>query len=330
MEKYKWGDMMKVLILGGALNHEGADSAFAKLTSQTDDDFIFNRDDLTDEELAEVEVILGSAPGVLERIFSLPSSNLKWIQAFSAGVDYYPLEQLAKRKILLSNVSGIHAEPIAETVFGLILGQLRGIKAAVENQQHSNWDPDSSHYMVLSGKKLAVFGTGHIGTRVAELGRAFKMETIGVNHSGHRATGFEQTEAINELGPAVLNADVIVNTLPLTRKTHSLYDSAFFAKLTAAPLFISIDRGPSVVTEDLIKALNDGQVGAAGLDVTDPEPLPSDSPLWHMKNVTITPHVSGLYQEYVRDVVHIFKENLYQYKKDGTLARNEVDMKKGY
>lgn len=330
MEKCERGGMMKILILGGALNHEGANSAFEKLTSLTDDDFIFNSDNLTDAELADVEVILGNAPGILDRIFSLKKSNLKWIQAFSAGVDYYPLEKLRKKQILLSNVSGIHAEPIAETVFGLILGQLRGIKAAVENQQHNSWDPDSSNYTTLNGRKLAVFGTGHIGTRIAELGRAFKMQAVGVNHSGHLAEGFDQTYSIHKMDATVLDADIVVNTLPLTSETQGLYNSAFFDKLTNAPLFITIGRGPSVVTDALIQALRKGTVGAAGLDVTDPEPLPSDSPLWQMKNVIITPHVSGLYQEYAEDVVQIFSENLQQYRKSGTLVRNEVDLKKGY
>lgn len=77
---------------------------------------------------------MGSAPKVLERIFSLPHSQLKWIQAFSAGVDYYPLDELKKREILLSNVSGIHAEPIAETVIGMMLAQVRVIKPAIQNQ----------------------------------------------------------------------------------------------------------------------------------------------------------------------------------------------------
>lgn len=321
---------MKILILGGALDHADSDGALHELTSLTNDEFFFNSEELTDDQLAQVEVILGSAPKVLERIFSLPQSQLKWIQAFSAGVDYYPLDELKKRGILLSNVSGIHAEPIAETVIGMMLAQIRGLKSAVQNQQQNIWQSNGANYTLLRDKKLAVFGTGHIATRIAELGQAFKMTTVGVNHSGHKATGFAKTQAITHLDETVLNADVIVNTLPLTEETKSLYNETFFAQLTNAPLFINIGRGLSVVTNDLINALKQGQVGAAGLDVTDPEPLPSDSELWQMENVMITPHVSGLYEEYVRDVVDIFAENLHQFQENETLARNEVNLEKGY
>lgn len=156
------------------------------------------------------------------------------------------------------------------------------------------------------------------------------MTTVGVNHSGHKATGFAKTRSIAHLDETVLNADVIVNTLPLTDETKGLYNENFFTQLTNSPLFINIGRGLSVVTGDLIKALKQGQVGVAGLDVTDPEPLPSDSELWQMENVMITPHVSGSYEEYVRDVVDIFAENLYQFKENETLARNEVNLERGY
>lgn len=321
---------MKILVLGGTLNHEGAKDALKKLAAESEHEYFFANDELSDQQLAEIDILLGNATGILDRIFSLEKPQLKWIQAFSAGVDYFPLDQLAKRQILLSNVSGIHAEPIAETVLGMMLSHFRGIKDAVVQQQKNHWQPADFGYTVLSDKKLAVIGTGHIGTRIAELGQAFRMETVGVNHSGHPADGFNQTLPLSQMTEAVKDAAVIVNTLPLTDETRGLYDAEFFAALETAPLFINIGRGPSVVTDDLVAALKAGQVSAAGLDVTAPEPLPEDSQLWQMDNVLITPHVSGLYQEYAQDVIKIFKENLQQYEVDGTLVRNEVDLKKGY
>ncbi|GBG94689.1 D-3-phosphoglycerate dehydrogenase [Ligilactobacillus salitolerans] len=322
---------MKILVLGGNLIHEGANEAFAQFEERTEDQVIFANESLTDEELSQVDIVLGNKAEMVERILSLPHSRLKWIQAFSAGVDYYPLAKFAHQGILLSNASGIHAEPIAETVFGIMLSQMRGIKEAVLNQADSKWDPSAGKFTLLSGKKMVVFGTGHIGSRIGELGQAFKMETIGINHSGHAAAGFNSTLPISEAAdPAIVQADVIVNALPLTKETKGFYDQKFFAKLKRSPLFVNIGRGPSVVTADLISALENGQVGEAGLDVADPEPLPADSPLWQMPNVLITPHVSGSYSNYVEGVLEIFEENLRQYHQDGTLVRNEVDLQKGY
>lgn len=321
---------MKILVLGGALNHEGSEKALAPLTADQNNEYYFPADDLTAEQLGEIEVILGNAKGILKRIFNLADPQLKWIQTFSAGVDYLPMTELADRKILLSNVSGIHAEPIAETVFGMILAHVRGIKPAVENQLNNDWQQADLSYTVIRGKKMVVIGTGHIGARIGALGQAFGMTTVGVNHSGHPVSGFDKTLALDQLRAAVKDADVLVNALPLTDETRAFYDEQFFAKLTAAPMFINIGRGPSVVTADLIEALKQGKLSAAGLDVTDPEPLPADNPLWQMKNVLITPHISGLYQAYAADVVQIFQENLEQYRKYGTLARNQVDLSRGY
>ncbi len=322
---------MKILALGGALDHEGTKQAFARLENDEDDQIYLDDSDLTDKQLSQIDILLGIKPGVLDRFFRLQESRLKWIQAYSAGVDYFPLAELEKRGILLSNVSGIHAEPIAETVLGLMLSQFRGLNCATINQLKSTWQPASSSYALLSGKTLVVFGTGHIGERVAELGKAFKMNVVGVNHSGHPVAAFSKTIAINDNeDPSLVNADVIVNALPLTKETTAFYDSQFFNRLESAPMFINIGRGPSVQTADLLAAVKTGKLGSAALDVTDPEPLPADDPLWQTPHVTITPHVSGMYHEYSSDVIRIFQQNLRQFKKDGTLARNQVDLDKGY
>jgi phosphoglycerate dehydrogenase-like enzyme len=124
-------------------------------------------------------------------------------------------------------------------------------------------------------------------------------------------------------------ADVIVNTLPLTADTRGIYDSKFFDAAKRGALFISVGRGASVVTADLIAALQDGRLGGAGLDVTDPEPLPADHPLWHAPNVLITPHVSAVVELGEEPRWLIVRENLRRYAAGGRLL-SEVDVKRGY
>lgn len=322
---------MKILILDSALPRGGFEKNLAKLVfADCNNEYYFSTDDLTEEQLEEIEVIFGDAKVILRRILNLTNPQLKWIQTFSAGVDYLPMTELLDRQILLSNASGVHAEPIAETTFGTILAHFRGIKQSFEKQLSKDWRQADVSYKIIRGKKMVVIGTGHIGERIGKLGQAFGMTTIGINHSGHSVPGFKKTMALDQLAAAVIDADVLVNALPLTDETRSFYDKQFFTKLTAAPMFINIGRGPSVVTTDLIAALNQGKLSAASLDVTDPEPLPPDSPLWQMKNVLITPHISGIYQEYAEDVIQIFQENLEQYRQDRTLSRNKVDLDRGY
>ncbi|MCH8632429.1 NAD(P)-dependent oxidoreductase [Lactiplantibacillus plantarum] len=303
----------------------------AKLVfADCNNEYYFSTNDLTEEQLEEIEVIFGDAKVILRRILNLTNPQLKWIQTFSAGVDYLPMTELLDRQILLSNASGVHAEPIAETTFGTILAHFRGIKQSFEKQLSKDWRQAGVSYKIIRGKKMVVIGTGHIGEWIGKLGQAFGMTTIGINHSGHSVPGFKKTMALDQLAAAVIDAYVLVNALPLTDETRNFYDKQFFTKLTAAPMFINIGRGPSVVTTDLIAALNQGKLSAASLDVTDPEPLPPDSPLWQMKNVLITPHISGIYQEYAEDVIQIFQENLEQYRQDRTLSRNKVDLDRGY
>ncbi|MBA1394048.1 hydroxyacid dehydrogenase, partial [Lactobacillus sp. XV13L] len=115
-----------------------------------------------------------------------------------------------------------------------------------------------------------------------------------------------------------------------TSATKDYFNAGFFKHLTKQPLFISIGRGPSTNTADLITALKKQQLSAAALDVTDPEPLPADNPLWQMGNVLISPHISGIYSEYTMEAIELFHTNLQYFHQDGTVAINQVDFNKGY
>lgn len=165
---------MNILILGSALPPGSFEKALATMVvADCNNEYYFFTDDLTEEQLEEFEVIFGDVKGILRRILNLTNPQLKWIRTFSARVDYLPMNPLVDRQILLSNASGIHAEPIAETACGTILVYLRGIKQSVEKQLSSDWRQADVSYNIIRGKKIIVIGTGHIGERIGELGQAF-------------------------------------------------------------------------------------------------------------------------------------------------------------
>lgn len=322
---------LNILILGSNIDGTRIADEINHLQLKATNHFIRDEANISDQELADVDIILGWDKPVVTKILAMPNAKLKWIQAYSAGVDYYPLQQLAKRNVLLSNVSGIHAEPISENVLGMILSFYRGIHTAATHQSSGQWTIPDHQLETIAGKKMVIFGTGHIGSRIAQLAAAFNLSITGVNHSGHPVKDFPATISIDALdSQPVREADIIVNTMPLTAQTTGFFNHSFFDLVDNQPLFVTIGRGPSTVTADLVLALQNHQIGGAALDVTDPEPLPSTSPLWQMPNVIITPHISGLYQNYFKDAINIFAENLKQFETDGILKRNEVNLSAGY
>ncbi|MHA8262218.1 NAD(P)-dependent oxidoreductase [Lactobacillaceae bacterium Melli_B3] len=299
--------------------------SFAK-NDNLDHDHIYY--DPKDVDLDSVDVFVGFDAQILNQILDSANSRLKWVQALSSGVDYFPLAKMKARNVMLTTVKGIHAEPIAESVIGMILSQYRFLEAAARAE---GWLKPTAPLKMIHGKQAVVFGTGYIGKRIAELLTAFGANVIGANSSGHPADGFKTTISSKDLSiDAIANADLLINALPLTSATKNMYNASFFKLLTNQPMFLSIGRGPSTNTADLLAAINNGQLGAAALDVTDPEPLPADHPLWKKPNVLITSHVSGIHAEYMDESLKIFEQNVAQFERNGQVVINEIDLNKGY
>ena len=307
-----------------------ADLATVKtgLAQVPDFTILVGSDALTDEQLASVEITLGWDQHLGQRLLNLPHHHLRWVQTFSAGVDYLPFAALKAADVIVSNVSGIHAVPISEFVMGGLLFHTRGLDFAVDNQQHAQWVRPRG-LSVLSGQQMLVYGTGHIGEAIAKLAQAFGMITVGVNHDGHPVANFDRTVDDQHSVAELTHSQVIVNVMPLTQETHHFFDAEFFSQLQNQPVFVNVGRGPSVDTQALIAALKT-QLSYAIIDVVDPEPLPADSPLWQAPNALVAPHISGLYANYGRDAMAIFTKNLKQFLVDGTLAQNQVDLNRGY
>ena len=286
---------------------------------------------LSEAEIPQVEIMLGWDPKVGNQILALENHSLKWIQANSAGVDYLDLAALHEQGILLSNMSGIHAIPIAESVLAMLLARYRGIQASIRSQEKNEWLAfEHVPYDELNGKKMLIIGPGKIGQRLALIVQGLGVNVSGMSRSGRQLEHFDVVYRQDTLQQHLGDFDIIVNILPLTNETHHYYNETFFNQVKPGASFINVGRGPSVDTDALIRALETQQLAFAGLDVFEEEPLAADSPLWQMENVLITPHISGLVRHFQKLISEIYSENLKSYLATQDLARNQVDLTSGY
>jgi len=260
------------------------------------------------------------------------AERLRWVQTFGAGVEWLLTPSLRGREdLVVTNASGIHAQPIAEHVFGLVLMFARQLHRAVRQQAARQWESTQLQTSVttLSGATLGIVGLGAIGRRIAEIAGAFGMRVTALKRSTESAPGVERVFGPGQLVPFLKEAEYIVNTLPLTSQTRGYFGPQEFASMRSDAVFINIGRGATVQTEALLRALQSGSIAGAALDVTDPEPLPGDHPLWVMDNVILTPHYAGAHPGYVQRASAIFLENLARFVAGNALT-NVVDKHAGY
>lgn len=256
-----------------------------------------------------------------------------WIQIFSAGAEScIAVEQVRNAKVVLTNMQKMSSPVLAEHAMAMLMSLGRGLVAYGKLMATGEWrrgGPEAPGMQKIAGKTLLVVGLGGIGTEVARRGAALGMRVVGTRRSSRHGPDFVDYVGLpSELHELAANADFIVNALPLTAETTGIFDKTFFADVKQGSYFISVGRGASVVTDDLIEALETGQIAGAGLDVTDPEPLPADHRLWKMTNVIITPHVAGRGGSRERHNT-LLKENIRRFVAGDALL-NVVDPQRGY
>jgi len=280
----------------------------------------------SDPTLVErIDIVLGKIP--LEA-FSR-AGRLKWLHTTSAGADWAQHEPALSHPAVVTN-SRIHAEPIAEQLFGMLLMLVRRLHVAYRNQVDCRWERKAeSPPDVLPGKTLCVVGLGTIGRRCAELGVAFGMRVIGVRRHAQPAPPAVAVFGPADLKKAFSEADVVMVVLPGTSETDKLIGGPELAALPPGAILLNAGRGKTVDTDALVAALASGHLGGAGLDVVDPEPLPADHPLWRMPNVIISPHTSGKHRSYEQNASAVFLENLRRFL-DSKPLLCVVDKKLGY
>jgi phosphoglycerate dehydrogenase-like enzyme len=261
-------------------------------------------------------------------------TELRWIQVFWAGVeDCVAIPALRERGIHLTNMQRVAGPVMAEHVFALLLGLTRGLGTWVDAQRAGEWKPTAVSWdglVTLQGKTLLVAGLGGIGSEVARLAHAFGMTVLATRASGRMGPDYVSYVGLPaELEKLAARADVVVNTVPLTAETQNMFAERFFAALKPGAYFINVGRGGSVDTQALVAALDSDRLAGAGLDVTEPEPLPAGHPLWSHRNVIITPHVSARTDAGREDRWLIVRENLRRYV-NGEPLLSVVDVEKGY
>ncbi len=281
------------------------------------------------QHVSDVDAMIGfCAPELIDA-----AKNLVWVQIYWAGVERcLSVEDLADGTVVLSNMQKMSSPVIAEHAIAMMLSLARNLPQFVNRMDSGDWAGSRGNadgMRSIAGKKLLVAGLGGIGAEVARLGAALGMSVSGTRNSSRSGPDYvEYVGLSHELLALAAEADVVVNALPLTDSTRGLMDEEFFAAIKPGAIFVNVGRGKTVVTDALVAALESGAVSGAGLDVTDPEPLPSDSALWTRDDVIITPHVAGTGGERERHVV-LLRENLRRYIAGDRLL-NVVDPKKGY
>lgn len=281
------------------------------------------------EHLREAEIITAWQKG-MEEICLGEQSSLKWLQSWSAGVDTMPLQKFAKQKTVMTTASGVHAYPISETIFALMLALTRKIHTYVKNQKEKVWD-HAGLSLEMHNKTIGIIGVGSIGKETAKIAKAFGMTVLGVRHSMKDEDFVDEMFTTASLDEILPRCDYVVVTVPLTNETNQLFGKEQFSAMKPSAFFINIGRGEVVKEEALIEALQNGLIAGAGLDVFEKEPLNQDSLLWEMDNVIITPHTSGSTEYYQKRVIEdIFLPNLEQYLQGQTPSINLVDYDKQY
>ena len=277
---------------------------------------------------AEAEVILGE-PSV-EAIRA--AKKLKWVQHWAAGVENLPRE-LMQHPCVLTNMQRVFAPVIAESAFGLLLGLTRGlVQASVPNFRLRKWERGGTAPLEdLYQKTMGVVGLGGIGSEVARRAHhGFGMKVLAVDPKPLPRPDF--VAELHEpawLAEMVPQADVLVSCAPHTRETAKLFGEAVFRAMRKSAYFVNVSRGALVDQAALAKALREGWIRGAGLDVTTPEPLPPEDPLWDCPNLAITPHNSGAAPVRMVRLVALVAENVRRYS-TGLALLNVVDKERGY
>jgi phosphoglycerate dehydrogenase-like enzyme len=287
-----------------------------------------------EEGLAWADVLFGFWGPLLLEMYPTPDGlraaapRLRWIQLTSAGMDRAARSGLVESDFMLTSASGLHATPIGEFVLTVMLMFAKGAQKFIRAQDRREW----IRYMPqeLYGKTVGVVGLGHIGGEVARLAKAFGCRVIAMRRSDAKPD--ERVDAFvpaSELHRLLAESDYVVLSVPLTNETRHMIGEPELRAMKPSAVLINIARGAVVDEPALVRALKDGSIAGAGLDVFEQEPLPPESELWGLENVILSPHISGGTEIYNQRATGIFCENLRRYLA-GEPLMNLADPKRGY
>lgn len=280
---------------------------------------------------------LGSGPGdallagtalTEEEFLEAEAAGVRWVQMLTVGMEDVMSPALEQSPVLLTTVGGIAVDPMAEFVFARILAHAKRFDALAEMQAQHRWEP-MTMLGSLGGATLTVVGLGPVGARIAELGRAFRMQVIGVRRRpGTGAGACDEVAGVDSLQSVLARTDYLVLALPLTEETRGLIGGAELDAMKPGAVLVNVGRGPLVDEQALLAAVATGRVHAA-LDVVVDEPLPADSPLWDAPGVVVSPHCSSITSGLFDELAEVAVDNIARFLA-GKPLRNQVDKRAGY
>ncbi|MFB6119933.1 MAG: D-2-hydroxyacid dehydrogenase [Halobacteriaceae archaeon] len=244
-----------------------------------------------DEEFAAIEDAEIVTGGDLRGDLLDAAANLRLFAGTSAGYDHLPLDEFRTRGVAVTNASGVHGPNIAEQVMGWILTFGRNLHEGWRREHRPEWRHFQSHE--LAGETVAIVGLGGIGQALVPRLEGFDVTTVGVRYTPAKGGPTDEVYGFDEIHEAVADAAYVVVACPLSDATENLVDGPVFKTMRADSVLVNVGRGPIVDTEALMDAVRNSRIRGAALDVTDPEPLPHDHPLWDFENVLVTPHNAG-------------------------------------
>jgi len=259
------------------------------------------------------------------------AKKLRWIQVGHVGVEGLMFPELANSDIVLCNARGTTGVNIAEHVMALILAFARTLNITIRRQQEKVWEKRvNMPVLEIAGDTLGIIGLGSIGLQVAKRARAFDMRILAVDPTQtYKPDDVESLWRLDRLHGMLSQSDFVAICCPLTPETEGMMGAPEFRAMKETAFLINIARGRIVKQDELVQALQAGEIAGAGLDATDPEPLPQDSPLWEMQNVIITPHHAGQSPKAPARVFGLFCENLRRFVGNQPLL-NVVDKSRWY
>jgi phosphoglycerate dehydrogenase-like enzyme len=262
--------------------------------------------------------------GVLEH-----GRRLRWVHAFTAGVDgFVALPGIRDRRVVLTRTVGAHVA-LPDHVMALVLAFARRLHLDIRNQANRVWDRPAGIGRDVAGTVLGILGLGQIGKPLAARAAAFGMRVIGTKRTPGPVPHLDLVLPPERTDELLREADYVVTLLPLTPETKGRMGEREFRLMKPGAFFINVSRGPIVQEAALIRALREGWIAGAGLDVFDTEPLPGDHPLYEFPQVIITPHVSGITPKFFERIAAIMAQNIQRYVKGEPLA-NVIDVARGY
>jgi D-3-phosphoglycerate dehydrogenase len=256
--------------------------------------------------------------------------RLRWIQSSAAGLDHCLVPSVVESDITVTSASGVLANQVADHTMALLTGILRDLPTYFRAQQKHEFIRRPTRD--LHGARIGIIGMGRNGRRLAEVLSAFRTTIVATDWWAGQMKKPPQlaellpAEAVDQILPRI---DILILAAPLTDQTQGMIDARRLALLPRGAIVINVARGPLVVTEDLVAALESGHIGGAGVDVTEPEPLPPESRLWELPNVIITPHVGGQAASRIDDMTNFIAANIRCYRTGEPLV-NLVDKRLGF